>query len=207
MSRINDLADRYAGMPGYIVGKGPSLEHLRSFHFKMELSPVIVLNDAIIKVQSLDLPNDIYSLQKDGCGKRLLSDQCKPDCGGRPHMVYPQDESITLIQQRVFSPYCLPRHKNKIWIEAIAELGIDEPAEMAVVMAMELARIMGCGRLVMVSCDSLLDGNELRTFDPRSGRSEVTGAGKFYAFSRKRILKKLEKYEHEFLTPEADNGN
>jgi hypothetical protein len=207
MSKISDLKDQYAGMPGYVVGKGPSLEHLRLSHFEMELSPVIVLNDAILKVQTLELPNDIYSLQKDGCGHRLISEQCKPDCGERPHMVYPSDPDITIIQQRVYSPYCLPRWKNKIWIEAVAELGINEPAEMAVIMAIEIARLMGCDKIIMVACDSLVNSNELRTYDPRSGESQVTTAGKFYAFARKRILRRLEKTEYQIIIPEADNGN
>lgn len=206
MSKINDLAGKYAGQVGYIVGKGPSLQWLTAGCFSHPAAPVVVLNDAILKVQELNISNPIYSLQKDGCGARHENDRCRPDCGSRGHMVYPKDESIVLIQQAIYSPYCLPRHKNKIWID-IKELRINEPSEMAVIMAIEIMRIFGCRSITMVSCGSLVNPGELRTFDPRSGRSCLTGAGQFYKHARGRVLEKLQQFHHTFVIPEAKNGN
>lgn len=207
MSSISDLAGKYAGQVGYIVGKGPSLQWLAARHFPARAAPVIALNDAILKVQDLGLSNPIYSLQKDGCGAGDAGEQCRPDCGNRGHMVYPKDESITLIQQRRYSPYCLPRHKNKIWIEHISEIGIKIPSEMAVIMGIEILRLMGCGKMVLIACDSLADPDELRTFDPRSGTARRTGAGTHYRHAYRRILGRLKKTEYHLIVPEAKHGN
>lgn len=199
---IDKLKGLYPGKPAYIVGKAASLAHLREEHFIHTDSPVIVLNDAILKVQETGICNPIYSLQKDGCGFLTKDEQCKPDCGDRPHMVYPNSEDITVIQQREYSPYCLPNHANKIWIEDNKkELGL-LPPEMAILMALEISLLMGCSSVRLLCCDSLADPERLETYNPKTGRVEVTTAGFYYDRSRDRILKKLdEKISYVIITP------
>jgi hypothetical protein len=201
---LDRLRGLYPGKPAYIVGKAPSLAHLREEHFIHADSPVIVLNDAILKVQEIRISNPIYSLQKDGCGFRSYDDRCVPDCGDRPHMVYPNREEITLIQQREYSPNCLPSHGNKIWIESMQSQLNLLPPEMAIIMAIEISFIMGCSSVRLLCCDSLDDPDSIETYDPKSGKVEVTGAGYFYKRSRDRILKVLEqKSNYVIITPKG----
>jgi len=49
----------------YIVGKGPSLDSISAKCFKNLGAPVIALNDSIEKIESLQLVNPIYMLQRD----------------------------------------------------------------------------------------------------------------------------------------------
>ncbi len=62
---IAPLKRKHAGTCAYIIGKGPSLMHLRAQDIGP--GPVIVLNEAVAIVQQLGLPNPVYSMQKDGC--------------------------------------------------------------------------------------------------------------------------------------------
>lgn len=196
----------YQDMPAYIVGKGPSLKYLTADHFSVPDGPVIVLNDAIIAVEKIGIPNQIFSLQKDGCHSYEERDACKPDCGSREHMVYPSSADVVLIQQRLYSPFCLPSHENKLWIDDIRELGIKDPPEMAVIMSIRLAQIMGCNRLTMLCFGSLVNEGELRTYDPRTGTSRFTTAGIYYAHARQRVLKLLSGVDHEIIIPKESTN-
>jgi len=61
----------------YIVGKGPSLDHLRAEHFPRTDSVIVAINEAIHAVELLGLPNPIYGFQQDV----RLKDTCKPQVG------------------------------------------------------------------------------------------------------------------------------
>lgn len=55
----------HPGETAWIVGKGPSL--LRLTADMIGPGPVITINEAIVHVRTLHLPNTIYVFQKDGC--------------------------------------------------------------------------------------------------------------------------------------------
>lgn len=67
----------FCGKTCYIVGKGPSLDHLRAEHFGP--GPVIALNEAVHTVEALGLSNQVMCLQQDA----KLKDTCKPKRGGK----------------------------------------------------------------------------------------------------------------------------
>ena len=78
---VEELKDRYKGMTAWIVGKGPSLQYLKKED--IGAGPVITINSAITAVESLGFENPLFSMQKDGGGKRQYanpSDVLLPDC-------------------------------------------------------------------------------------------------------------------------------
>lgn len=63
MKSINDLAGKYKGERLIVIGRGASLALLRKQH--IPAGPLIAINQAILAVEKLDPPNDLYSMQKD----------------------------------------------------------------------------------------------------------------------------------------------
>ena len=63
MRLIRELDQRYPGQTLWSVGRGPSLANLKAKHFGE--GPVIAINQAIEVVEALNLPNPVYSMQKD----------------------------------------------------------------------------------------------------------------------------------------------
>ena len=61
----------------YLVGKGPSLDELSTADFSNSKWPIIAMNDAIHKVESLNLPNPVYGAQQD----TSLQGTCRPAKG------------------------------------------------------------------------------------------------------------------------------
>jgi len=60
-----DFADQFAGKVCYIIGKGPSLDNLSLDDFPESDAPIIAINEAIHKVESLGLPNPTFMMQQD----------------------------------------------------------------------------------------------------------------------------------------------
>lgn len=86
----------------YIVGKGPSLDHLRKEDFD-GVSSVICINDAINKVVSLGIRNPLYMCQldiglKDKCivdgVTSILAPRVRPAIGIRPNVYYVHPRSV-----------------------------------------------------------------------------------------------------------------
>lgn len=73
-SRIENFRHVFTNRETYIIGKGPSLDHLRAEHFPNAHAPVIALNEAIHIVEKLDLPNPTFGLQQDAA----LRARCRP---------------------------------------------------------------------------------------------------------------------------------
>lgn len=63
MKSINELAGKYNGERLTVIGRGKSLSLLCKQH--IPAGPVIAINQAILAVDKLDMPNDVYSMQKD----------------------------------------------------------------------------------------------------------------------------------------------
>lgn len=71
--RIDKLRSKFAGKHCYIVGKGPSLDFLNEKYFEPNC-PIITINEAIHKVESLNIPNQIFMMQQD----LWLKETCRP---------------------------------------------------------------------------------------------------------------------------------
>lgn len=185
MERLRGI---HAGQTAYIVGKGPSLLHLRAKHFGP--GPVLTLNDAIFAVLPLRLDNPTYSLQNDG-------------------EVFAVPEHVTLLTNSVYPGSIKPRIE---W-DAVA-MGLEGPAEMVVIVAVSVARMMGCARFVVLCCDSLA-GRSRKTCTPHAdgsftvrmemGDGSGPSATHCYTVNRPRILAALAALPYDLVTPEAGN--
>lgn len=63
MHKIAELDNLYIGETLWVIGRGPSLERLTALDIGQ--GPVIAINQAISKVEDLNLENPLYSMQKD----------------------------------------------------------------------------------------------------------------------------------------------
>jgi hypothetical protein len=195
---VERLRNLYAGETAWIVGKGPSLLHLRAEHFGN--GPVITLNQSVLIVQELGLSNEIYSMQKDGCGATHAEARCQR-CGHRPPMTYPHEDVTVILQEPNFSEFCLWEHKKRLWVN-VQDLGFEIESEMAIRMVIKLAQVMGCKTLVLLCCDSLTNGS-LETLDLDTRQSALTSAGQYYEYVAPLVMGDLEQIDHRFITPEA----
>jgi predicted SAM-dependent methyltransferase len=144
---INDLQGKYAGQTAWIVGRGPSLLKTTAEHFGP--GPVIILNEAVINIASLGLPNDIYNiwrngdvlpdLPKYGIPLLLCDDPVKPD---------PPSSTRFLDYAQRFTFACG------------RDLGCPPPATFSMKAALEIAvRIFGCTAVHFVAFDTVTSGD------------------------------------------------
>ncbi len=155
-----------------IIGKGRSLLTLAA----AEVPPgrVITLNQAVVHVRKLDLPNQIYVMQRDGCVRqdwRLAP--VANQCGGCPSgdmrtPEYPE----TLIVARDTSPHCFPDYSPRL---VIGDFGLPWYT-MSAPIAVKVAQSWGETDLFMVGHDAYLNGDTRRvnddcslTDDPHAG--------------------------------------
>jgi len=60
---LADMGKLYEGKMGYVIGRGPSLDHLQAGDFK-DGCPIIALNDAFLKLETLDLDNPVFVIMQ-----------------------------------------------------------------------------------------------------------------------------------------------
>jgi hypothetical protein len=199
---VLSLKDKYAGQTLWVVGKGPSLAYLTPDH--IGAGPVIAINESIVTVQEFGLPNDLYSIQKDGCDGWNQTNMCRDRCEMHPPMVEPRDPRVTVILQRPgYSEKCLPDYPNKLYITPTADLtGIEYDTEMSVVMCVELGRqIMGCARVALLCFDSF--NGDYRTYYVMRDEYDLR-SGAFYEYAVRRLKAIFETYPHTLIIPEKE---
>jgi hypothetical protein len=175
------LKDAHIGQECWIVGKGPSIAFLNESYFGS--GPVLTINEAVLKVQELNIPNPIYSMQKDGF--QWL-------------MVRPKDE-VTLILQSILSEYWFKDHPKRLVINPMTEWGF-AVTEMSIRMCVALAKLMGCERISFVCCDSLTT-EDYRMYDVAHEtitKRDLTG---FYSHVKPLVLEDVKDMPHRFILP------
>lgn len=153
---IQTLRHAHEGQPVYIIGKGPSLAALKKEDIGDGI--VITLNQAIIKVEMLGIDNQIYSMQKDGCGDREPHDVCLNE------MVRPQKAALIVHEHE--SKHCLEDYEPRYIFSNENDFGIPWYAFSAL-SAMKIADLMGCKKTYFVSFDSAVNG-DYRAYAPDS---------------------------------------
>lgn len=198
---ITALRDAYAGQKCYIVGKGPSLLNLTTEHFGP--GPIITLNQALRKVESLRLPNPLLSMQKDGSYPIVCGSPCE-DCTvmGPRDMIVPEPGAALLVS-KANSEWCFIDYQPRYVFDSEQDFGLDWYMPSALV-ALKLAELFGCTALTFVSMDACTTGDtrlvndgvaELRA-DPRLADSYLDTAVRL-----RRMLKASPIRSVEWVTP------
>ena len=190
------LRRKHVGETAWVVGLGASIKHLTAEHFGS--GPIITMNGAIKIVQELELPNQIYSLQKDGCEKRDLPGH---QCGEK--MIYPRVDIPVILPRRGYGELCLKEHPSRLWLDYVKSLNL-EPPEMSVRIAVALAmRIMGCTRIAFVCCDSLIGDKpkNMRRYYPETGRIAIPPNHGNYIYVRPIVLGDVQGIPHYVFMP------
>ena len=133
-SNLAVLQPIFAGNRCYIVGKGPSLDKATAKTFPDPRAPIIALNEAVLVIEKLDIPNPIFGLQQDA----KLKDTC-----------YPERAGIFVSQKAV------PFYKDKPRVYAFSSLtyGLSINS-LSVLAAIAIARSFGTKGFHFVSFDA-----------------------------------------------------
>ena len=193
------LDARHAGETAWIVGLGASIRYLTAEHFGS--GPIITMNVAIKIVQELGLPNQIYSLQKDGCDQREVPGH---QCGGKTF--YPRSDIPVILPRCGYAELCLEDHPNRLWLDYVKSLHL-EPQEMSVRIAVGLAlRIMGCEKITFVCCDSLKGDKPkyMRRYYPDTGKIAIPPDHGNYSYVRPLVLGDVQGVPHDIFLPDQD---
>ncbi len=202
---IAPLKGKHTGMCAYIVGKGPSLMHLRARDIGP--GPIIVLNEAITIVQKLGLPNHIYSMQKDGCMTEDPFTIPRP-CGTCAPLGWKRDPiidpfpGIAVIFSQHFSSWCLHDRPNR-YVFTDEELGYGhDPCTMSVLESIPFAKHLGATSIVMVAFDHLTH-DETQYAEPFAEGSTSANAQRSLSIVKPQVLSSLRQFgPHAFFTPQ-----
>jgi hypothetical protein len=197
-----ELAGLYPNQRAYVVGKGPSLGNLRAEHIGEGI--VIALNQAVAVVERLDIPNMVYSFQKDGCGLHAPHGQCRSQ-NGVEWMLYPKRAEL-ILQAPGFSEHCLRGYIPKYFVNPRKDLGFERHDTMAVRMGIAMAKQMGCTEIVMVACDSLVNGR-LETYDVHQDKAYLTPARHNSGHAKAQVLRELKPVKSSLLIPEPPSAS
>lgn len=147
-----------------MVGKGRSLVNIKKKHFGK--GPVITINQAIEKVEDLELDNPIYSLQKNGGDQRtnIPKDNLSPDCLHEcldicGNMIRPQ--GATLLVHNLESLYCF-RDYSPRYVFKLEDFGLIKNT-CSFVIAIKMGELFGCSSFNFISFDAHVFKND-RTY-------------------------------------------
>jgi len=166
--RIENLKGLYAGKPCYIVGKGPSLDHLKPSD--LGDGPVIAINESVHQVEKLvPCPEDLYLMQQD------TGINCRPKVAVPLLYFYIKHLYPEIKQRFVFTDTDFGRQRHGL----------------TVLVAIACAKYMGCTSIVLVSFDACV--NKQTGYAKCIGHSPA----KTHSGSEKRFLKHRRLIEQE----------
>ena len=170
---IDELKDKYEWQDCYIVGKGPSLQYLTKEMIGEGV--VIALNDAIAKIEELDLPNDVYAMMKDVDSEKLC--------------VHPTRYPILLHKHE--SMDCFPDYFHRIIFDN-EKLGL-YINDFSALSAIKIGELMGCWKFYFVSFDACTTGDV--------GVYQGSCTSEFYPLQARVMKEFIKKYDYEWITP------
>ena len=158
---MKSLRGKHKGETAWIIGKGSSLQYLTADDIGS--GPVNTINQAIEKVETLELDNPIYSLQKNGGPKRTnipgnnlspnCEDVCEDVCG---NMTKPKD--ATLIVHNLESFYCFDDYSQR-YVFKLEDFGLTQNT-CSFVIAIKMGQLFGCDSFNFISFDAHVFGCE-----------------------------------------------
>jgi len=196
MNKIMELKGVHVGQTAYIVGSGPSLQYLEADNFGDGI--VVALNDTILKVEQLGIPNKTYSMQKDGC--LVCRRKCPPCWTVKP-------QKATLLVHKQESAWRLQEYAPRYVFSNKEDFNIPWFTFSSVV-AIHIVALMGCNRIVLVSHDAMATGDtgrwSVRNHDDLSNKSNEGYLEQ--AKTEMLIVLNSKSIEFEFLTPKNKKG-
>lgn len=200
---IQALKGAHAGHTAWIIGKGPSLVMLTKD--QIGAGPIIAINEATITIESLGLENVVYSLQKDA-DRYEYSPGPIPLGGDEP--IAPLRGATLLVHQHE-SAGRMKEYRPRFVFDNVADFEL-EWWEFSSLVAVAIARLMGCPRVVFVAHDACVFG------DARTCTARVDGSFQVdtdwrsaanYVHHRQRLDDYLSRVSMtaEWLTPEAES--
>lgn len=174
----------------WIIGKGPSLQFLKKEDIGEGL--VITLNEAILAVEPMNLPNLIYSLQKDGGKFKNCTDNknCPERCG---KMVRPKNATLILHDKE--SKYCYPNYPKR-YVFSLADLNLGDNV-FSFIFAIQLAKRMGIEKFNFVSFDAHTK-EDFNVYLPGKG---IIGKDKMYPGQKWLLRPYIKNIDCEWITP------
>lgn len=177
---IKHLEGRYQERTCYIIGKGPSLDHLRPEH--LGDGPIIALNESVHQAEALiPCPKDLYLMQQD------TGINCRPKAAV-PLLYYYIKHLYPEVKKRyVFSDTDFGRSRHGL----------------TVLVAIAAARYMGCKKVMLVCFDACV--NKKTGYAKCIGHSPTktkSGDEKRFLTHRRLILKEAQGLEVGWVIPE-----
>jgi hypothetical protein len=195
---ITDLVGAHNGETAYIIGKGPSL--LRLTATMLGPGPIIALNQALRHVRGFRAP--IYSMQKDGCGLDGSRHSGRPCLNEGGDMVQPVPPEILLVSARE-SPDCFADYSPRFMFDVERDFAVPWDTPSAPI-AVGIALLMGCARIVFVSHDAYANADTRAVVDDGVAESPNEACAAAYVASG-RIADELCKaagIPTEWMTPQ-----
>jgi hypothetical protein len=136
---LTDLEPIFRGKKCYIIGKGPSLDDLTEQAFDDDSAPIVCINEAIHKVETLAIKNPIFALQQD----MGLRDTCQPIRGSIIVSVHAQHWYADVENRYVYNPdtYDL------------------KSSQLSVICAIAIAQGLGAKSFDLISFDACVKGS------------------------------------------------
>ena len=138
--KMPDTADKYRDKICYILGKGPSLDNIKEESFLPDC-PIIALNEAIHKLESLSIKNDMYCIQQDAALKETCwskrGTMLLPYISGAWYHNHPRVVTYNM------EDFKLPNNFHP----------------QSIVMAVHTAKLWGASKIVFYGCDSYVNNN------------------------------------------------
>lgn len=200
--RIGDFRDLHVGATAYVVGKGPSLQWLKADHFGE--GPVITINESIGKVESLNLPNKVYSFYKDGC---KVYDS-RPDS----YFMAPHRCTLPLSTRNAptfvhdfEAPHCFTQYHNRVGFDNRRDFGIS-PLIPSAPTIVSFVKLLGCRKIVWLCMDSFVTGDIGSYGSDANGECRYLNRQSSYYQHRAKVYSELERLgiEHEWVLPESE---
>jgi glycosyltransferase involved in cell wall biosynthesis len=189
VSFMETMRGRHAGQDIYIIGKGPSLKYLTKEMIGEGV--VITLNDAIAKIEELDIPNDVYAMEKDGYYKDNKPCFDTHDCS--IHSIMPKKSA--LLVHKWESLNCMPDYTPR-YIFDNEELGLN-PQNPSMLSAIMIGSLMGCKKFHFVSFDAFQGDH--RTYIPGKDITLIDDNG--YDGICQIVQPFLKEIDYEWITP------
>jgi hypothetical protein len=179
-------------MKAYIVGKGESLNYLNESYFQD--GDIYCINESVLKVESLNLNNKIYSMQKDGDSPKYLNNCPLSDCTKCPaSMVYPSKAILMLHEHE--SKYCLKGYDNRIIFDN-EKNGLHK-FDHSAMSCVRYLKIKGYTEIILLCFDSVTSNKSKSIMNKNLGEIERND----YLIAKEYLLNELKDINHKFIEP------